>query len=169
MLADAVDRCAAVLLLDARLDAGEPLVDAAPAGGDEVDEQREVVDARVPLGEEVAFDALEPADQLVHQAAHLGEVAGDGEHLRAQAVLDGIADARGQRRLELGRGGGERLDLLARALEAPRRPARARPLPAAASSIRAFARAIASASIAGDVTVVVGWTSPSWTTSCRTS
>ena len=116
MLADAVDRRAA-LLLDARLDAGEPLVDSAPAGGDEVDEQGEVVDACVALGQEVAFDALEPADQLIHQAAHLGEVAGDRKHLRAEPVLDGIADACGQRRLELRRSGGKRLDLIARALE----------------------------------------------------
>src|SRR5882672_3133363 len=59
VLADPVDRRAALLLLDARLDAGEPLVDAAPPGGDEIDEQREIVDARMPLGQEVALDALE--------------------------------------------------------------------------------------------------------------
>ena len=92
-------------------------VDAAPAGRDEVDEEREVVDARVPLGEQVALDALEPAEQLVHQAAHLGEVARDRQDLRAEAVLDRVADACRQRRLELGRRRGERLDLVARALE----------------------------------------------------
>lgn len=117
MLFDPVDRRAALLLRDARLDAGEPLVDAAPAGRDEIDEQGEVVDARVPLGEEVALDALEPADQLVHQAAHLGEVAGDREHLGAQSVLDCVPDARGQGGLELRRRRGERLDLVACALE----------------------------------------------------
>ncbi len=99
------------------LDAGEPLVDAAPAGGDEVDEEREVVDAGVPLGEQVAFQPLEPADQLVHQAAHLGEVTGNGEHLLAQAVLHRVADADGEPGLELGGGCRECLDLLACALE----------------------------------------------------
>ena len=37
--------------------------------------RREVVDARVPLGEDVALEPLEPADRLVQQAADLGEVA----------------------------------------------------------------------------------------------
>ena len=105
------------MVLEALLDAGEPLVDAAPAGGDEVDEEREVVDARVPLGEQVALEPLEPADELVHQAAHLGEVAGDGQHLLAQAVLDSLADAGRKARLEFCGGCGERLDLLAGPLE----------------------------------------------------
>jgi S-adenosylmethionine:tRNA ribosyltransferase-isomerase len=117
VLADAVHGCAALLVGNARLDACEPLVDAAPARCDEVDEEREVVDARMPLGEEVALDALEPAKQLVHQAAHLGEVARDRQDLRPQAVLDRVADACRQRRLELCRGSGERLDLVAGALE----------------------------------------------------
>ena len=117
VLADPVDLRAALLPLDARLDAGEPLVDAAPPGGDEIDEQGEVVDARVPLGEEVALDALEPAEELVHQAAHLCEMARHREHLRPQPVLDGVADARGEGGLELGSRGGERFDLVASALE----------------------------------------------------
>jgi S-adenosylmethionine:tRNA ribosyltransferase-isomerase len=71
----------------------------------------------VALGEQVSFDALEPAKQLVHQAAHLREVAGDRQDLRAKPVLHGVADARRQRRLELGGGRGERLDLVAGALE----------------------------------------------------
>ena len=104
-------------LLDALFDAGEPPVDAAPAGGDEVDEQREIVHARVPLCEQVAFDALEAPDQLVHQAANLGEMAGDRKHLLAQAVLHRVADARGQARLELCRRRREGPDLVAGALE----------------------------------------------------
>ena len=84
---------------------------------DEVDEEREIVDARVPLGEQVAFDPLEPADQLVHEAADLGEVAADRHHLRAEAVLHRVADAGRQRRLELGGRRRERLDLVARPLE----------------------------------------------------
>jgi S-adenosylmethionine:tRNA ribosyltransferase-isomerase len=117
VLADAVHGGAALLVGDARLDAREPLVDTAPARRDEIDEEREVVDARVPLGEEVSLDALEPAEQLVHEAAHLGEVACDGQDLGPQSVLDGIADASRQRRLELCRGSGERLDLVAGTLE----------------------------------------------------
>ena len=35
------------------------------------------------------------ADQLVHQAAHLGEVARDRQHLRAEAVLHRVADPAG--------------------------------------------------------------------------
>jgi len=113
---DAVDDGAAALL-EALLDAREPLVDTAPAGGDEVDEEREVVDAGMALGEHVAFQPLEPPDELVHQPPHLGEVAGDREHLLAQAVLHRIADAGGEARFELCGGCGERLDLLAGALE----------------------------------------------------
>lgn len=117
MLADAVHGRAALLVGDARLDARESLVDTAPAGRDEIDEEREVVHAGVPLGEQVSLDTLESAEQLVHQAAHLGEVARDGQDLRPEAVLDRVADACRQRRLELGRRSGERLDLIARTLE----------------------------------------------------
>ena len=112
---DAVDDGAA--LLEAVLDARQPLVDPAPPRRDEIDEQREIVDAGVPLGEHVALEPLEPADELVHEAAHLGEVAGDREHLLAHALLHRVADAGGEARFELCSGCGERLDLLARPLE----------------------------------------------------
>ena len=46
----------------------QPLLDAPPAGGDEIDEQGEVVYARVPLCEDVSLDPLEPANDLVRQA-----------------------------------------------------------------------------------------------------
>ncbi len=104
-------------LVDGVLDALEPVADALPAGRDEVDEQGEVVDARMPLGEDVALEPLEPADRLVQQAADLGEVARDREHLGAQAVVDGGADLLRQRSLELRRRLGERLDLGPRALQ----------------------------------------------------
>jgi len=84
-------RGAVGLLREAFLDRGEPLLDRAPAGRDEVDEQREVVDAGVPLREQVPLDALESPDDLVHQAADLGEVATDRRHLCTEAVLEGIA------------------------------------------------------------------------------
>ena len=101
----------------AGLESREPRVDATPAGADEVDEEREVVDARMPLGEQIALEPFEPPDRLVQEAADLCDVAGDGEDLGAKAVADGDADLRRDRSLELGRGGGERLDLLPRSLE----------------------------------------------------
>jgi S-adenosylmethionine:tRNA ribosyltransferase-isomerase len=100
-----------------RLESREACVHAPPAGADEVDEEREVVDACVALGEEIAFQALEPPDRLVQEAADLRDVAGDGEDLRPQTVTNRDADMGGYRRLELGRGRRERLDLLARALQ----------------------------------------------------
>jgi S-adenosylmethionine:tRNA ribosyltransferase-isomerase len=117
VLSDAVHGCAPLLLDEPRFDACEPLIDAAPSGGDEIDEECEIVDARMPLCEQVAFDTLEAANQLVHQSAHLGQVTRDRKDLGAQAVLNRVADACGQRRLELGRSGGERFDLVAGALE----------------------------------------------------
>ena len=78
---------------------------------------RQVVDARVPLGEQVALDALEPANDRVQEAAHLGHLPRDGQRLGADAVADGVADACRERRLELRRGLRERLDLRPRPLE----------------------------------------------------
>ena len=99
------------------LDLLEPGVDALPAGRDEIDEQGEIVDACVALGEQVALEPLEPADRLVQQAADLGDVPRDREHLGPQAVVHGGADLLRQHALELGRGLGQSLDLGARALE----------------------------------------------------
>jgi S-adenosylmethionine:tRNA ribosyltransferase-isomerase len=108
-------------LRDARLLAAlepvEPRVDAAPARADEVDEEREIVDAGVTLGEELAFEPLESPDRLVEQAAYLGDVPGDGQYFGPHAVAYGSSHLGGDRGLELGGGGGERLDLSARALE----------------------------------------------------
>jgi S-adenosylmethionine:tRNA ribosyltransferase-isomerase len=101
----------------AGLESREPRVYATPAGADEVDEEREVVDARMPLGEQIALEPFEPSDRLVQEAADLCDVAGDGEDLGAKTVADGDADMRRDRSLQLGRGGGERLDLLPRSLE----------------------------------------------------
>jgi hypothetical protein len=99
------------------LELREPLVDALPPGRDEVDQQPEVVDPRVPLREEVAFDPLQPPYELRGQAADLGEVARHRQHLLAQAVLQGVPDLDRQRRLELRCGRRERLDLVSRPLE----------------------------------------------------
>ena len=105
------------VLVDGVLDPLEPVADALPAGRDEVDEQGEVVEARMPLGEDVPLEPLEPANRLVQQAADLGEVAGDRQHLGAQAVVHRGADLLRQRSLELRCRLGERLDLRPRALQ----------------------------------------------------
>jgi S-adenosylmethionine:tRNA ribosyltransferase-isomerase len=99
--------------LDDRLDAAEPSVDALPAGRDEVDEQREIVDTGIPLREQVTLDCREPAKQLVREAAHLGEAASDRLGLTAHGALDTCRQRLFQRR----RCRGERLDLLAGADE----------------------------------------------------
>ena len=114
---DAVHGGVAVGRSEPLLDLDEALLDAAPTARHEVDEEGEIVDAGVPLTEEVSLDPLEAADQLVHEAADLGEVAADGHDLCAKPVLHGIADARGKGRFELGGRRGERLDLVARPLE----------------------------------------------------
>ncbi len=99
------------------LESCEPFVDALPTGGEEIDEQPEVVDARMPLREDVALQALEPAEQLVHQPAHLGELTADRTSLGRDTFLDGLADLRRQRRLELSRSRGEIFEALPRALQ----------------------------------------------------
>ena len=100
------------LLVDRVLHTLEPVADALPAGRDEVDQQAEVVDARMPLGEDVPLEPLQPANRLVQEAADLRDVARDREHLGAKPVTDCMADMCRNRGLELGRGGGERLDLI---------------------------------------------------------
>ena len=95
----------------------ESRIDAPPARAHEVDEEREVVDAGVALGEELSLEAFEPPDRLVQQAAYLGDVTGDGQHLGPQAVANGGRHLCGDRGLEPSGGCRERLDLGARALE----------------------------------------------------
>jgi S-adenosylmethionine:tRNA ribosyltransferase-isomerase len=99
------------------LESCEPRIDAAPAGADEVDEEREIVDPCVTLGEEIALETLEPSDRLVQEAADLRDVPGYGQNFGTKTVPNGGADVGGNRRLELGRGCRERLDLVARPLE----------------------------------------------------
>jgi S-adenosylmethionine:tRNA ribosyltransferase-isomerase len=99
------------------LEACEPRVDSPPSGADEVDEQREVVHPRVTLGEEIAFEPLEPSDCVVEEAADLGDVPRNRKDLRAQAVAHCDADVGRDGGFELGCGGREALDLSTRALE----------------------------------------------------
>ncbi len=109
-----------------RLDPRQPLVDAFPAGGDEVDEQSEVVNPGGALGEQIVLNPLEPADRLAGEPAGLGELARDGEGLPAQALANGLSDPVGERRLELRRGFRERLDLVAGSFERDSRRRRVR-------------------------------------------
>jgi len=99
------------------LEASEPGVDTAPARAHEVDEECEVIDARVAFREEVALDSLEASDRLIQQTADLGDVACHRENLGAKAVSHCHADLRRNGRFELRCGGRECLDLVTRALE----------------------------------------------------
>jgi S-adenosylmethionine:tRNA ribosyltransferase-isomerase len=95
----------------------EPGVHAAPARAHEIDEESEIVDARMPLRQEVSLDPLEAADGLVEEAADLSDVPRDGEHLGPYAVAHRCADVLRYRRLELRGGHREGLDLVPRPLE----------------------------------------------------
>jgi len=118
----------------------------------------------VPLGEEISLDPLEPADDLVRQPPHLGEVACAGTEVLPQAVLD----REGEPRLEPGGRGRERLDGCPRTLE--RRVERGRVGAARGGILDALLCAGDRLQVHGsDGTTGVGWISRSSTTSCRRS
>ena len=121
----------------------------------------------MPLREDVALQPLEPAEQLVHQPAHLGELTADRGGLGRDAFLDGLADLRRQGRLELSRRGSEVSSPCARApAPRPRRPRRCafgrlcETLPRALDRVLIHRR---------NTNLGVGCKPPSWTTSCRRS
>jgi hypothetical protein len=99
-LLDAVDLGAAVAL-ELALHPGQALIDSVPARRDEVDEQREIVHAGMPLGEEVALEALEAPDCLPGEPPHLRELPRDRRRLGADALANRVLDPAGKRRLEL--------------------------------------------------------------------
>ena len=72
--------------MDPILEPLEPPVDTGPARGDEVDEDREIVDPRVPLDEELLLEALQPPKRLIHTAADLGQAPADRHDLASDAV-----------------------------------------------------------------------------------
>ena len=96
---------------EGRLDPVEPLVRLFHCAGDQVDEQVQVVDAGVPLDQQVGLEPLEPPDHLVREPLDLGEPARDRRSLLAQAVAQRAADGIGQDDLELVRRLRQRLDL----------------------------------------------------------
>ena len=95
---------------DHGLDAAEPCVDGLPAGGDELDEQLEIVDASLSLDEQIRLEPLKPADRLVHQPPNLREVPRD----RLRVAAHGFLELGRQPLFEHARRRGERLDLLPR-------------------------------------------------------
>lgn len=103
--------------VDAPLDAVEAPLDAAPARGDQVDEERKVLDTGPPLGPDVSLQPLETADRLPRKTSYLGQVSRDREHFGAERLLERSRDAVGKGRLELGGGLGQHLELLPRPLE----------------------------------------------------
>jgi len=84
------------------LESFEPTIDAFPARAHEVYEQREIVDTRVPFGEQVTFESLESADRLVEKPTDLCDVSSNWQNFRAETVPNGATDLSGNRRLELG-------------------------------------------------------------------
>ena len=150
--------------LETFLELSQPLFDAAPTGRDEVNEETEVVDTRMPLGEEVALDPLEATDDLVHEAPHLGEMAGARPEVLAQPVLDRL----GEPGLELRRRRGKRLDGAPRPLECSfdRRGIGT----AGRRLVQPLLRPLDGVEIhRHDDTTLCGWMSRTSTTSCRRS
>jgi hypothetical protein len=88
--------------VQALFDARQPLVNAVPAAGDEIDEQAEILDASQSLGLDLLLELAEAADELVREPAQLRELAGDRKSLGAKSLAHGQPDLLGQHRLELG-------------------------------------------------------------------
>ena len=95
----------------------EPPLHASPSGRDELDEKRKILHPGSALGVEIGLESPEPADGLAGEAADLGDVPGDREHLRPESLVQRVADALRHRRFELGGGLDEGLELLPRPVE----------------------------------------------------
>jgi hypothetical protein len=99
------------------LETGNSRVDGSPPRRDEVDEQGKIVDSRVPLGEDVLLEPLQPARDVVEEAADLGELTADRQHLATESFTDRCLNPFGQAGLKLARRCGQRFDLGSRTLE----------------------------------------------------
>jgi hypothetical protein len=91
----------AVCRREALLDAVEAPLDALPARCDQLDEDRQVVEAGVPLGLELAGQALEPPDREAREPAYLRQLAAHRGRFGLNAFADGAADLLRERRLQL--------------------------------------------------------------------
>ena len=74
------------------LDAGEALVHGSPAGREQLDQHRKVIDAGVSLGSQHRLDAFELTAGADAQPTDFGEVAPDRRGFGADAVPDGRCD-----------------------------------------------------------------------------
>ena len=147
------------------LEALEPAVYTSPARRHEIDEERQIVDAGVSLGEQVSLEPLEPAYRLIQETADLGNVPRDREHLDAEAISDGRADLFRQRALEFRGCLRERLDLNARARE--RRLELYRRHPSGRRVRDPRFRSLENLFVHGrEATLRVGWTRRNSSTSC---
>src|SRR5262249_36231737 len=161
-LAEAVDDRA--VAGQSLLELPQALLDATPARGDEVDEECEIVDARMALGQDVALDPFEPADDLIREPPYFCEGAGPRPEMLAQPVLD----SPGQPRLEPCGRRGERLDGFPRPLQ--RRVEGGGVGTAGGGVLDALLRPGDRVHVhEADGTTAVGWNSSSSTTSCRRS
>ena len=95
----------------------EPLVDAAPAAATRSTSSARSSTRACRSASRSPSSRSSRRISWFGEAAHLGEVARDRQHLGAQTVLDGVADAPGSVASSSRRRLGERLDLVARALE----------------------------------------------------
>ncbi len=92
------------------LEAVDAPLDPAPAGRDQLDDEREILDARLALGREVALEPFEAANRLTREPTHLRDVPGNWEDLGAHALLHGLGESFRDPRLELGGGLGKGLE-----------------------------------------------------------
>jgi len=91
--------------------------DAPPPGGDQLYEQREILDTGSPLGLDLSVETLDPANGLTRQPANLRNVARDREHLGLERAMERLRDTLRKSRLELGRRLRKRLQSVPCALE----------------------------------------------------
>jgi hypothetical protein len=74
------------------LGAPETAVDRAPAGRDEIGEEREIVDALPTLGGDLGGEAVQPPEELFDEAPDLGHALGDRSDLDPNRFVDDRAD-----------------------------------------------------------------------------